>query len=184
MQGRIAGMVLAATLACAPQASAGDAHDGAPGGAAVRAALAGKTLVALDGTKLRGDALRGEVVVVNFWATWCKPCRREMPRLAELDRTLRARGGRVVAISIDEDPENVRRFAKSLGLSIPLYVDGPKGLVRTLDLAHVPTTFVLDRDGVVVHRSTGSTDADLDRLASVAGRLAGGGVERTAGGAE
>jgi peroxiredoxin len=97
-----------------------------------------------------------------------------MPRLAALDRELSARGGRVVAIAIDEDPANVKRFAKSLGITLPLYCDGPKGLARALDLDRIPTTFVLDRDGTVVHRSEGSTDADLDRLAAVTERLTGG----------
>jgi thiol-disulfide isomerase/thioredoxin len=153
-----------------------------PGGA-VAAALRGRTLTAIDGSTLPAGSLAGQVVVVNFWATWCKPCRREMPRLVALDRELSRRGGRVIAVSIDEDPENVRRFAKSLGLELPLYVDGPKGLVRTLDLERIPTTFVLDRDGTMVHRSEGSTDADLDRLAAVTRRLTGG-TATAGGGAE
>src|SRR5262245_4093486 len=154
--------------------SCGAAQAGRLPADAVAKALDAKTLVALDGSRLNGSSLHGQVVVVTFWATWCKPCRREMPRLAAIDRALVRRGGRVVAISIDEDPGNVRRFARSLGLALPLYVDGPNGLARTLDLEQVPSTFVLDRDGTMVHVMSGSSDADLDRLASVIEKLGGG----------
>lgn len=175
----IAALALVAPLAL----SAGGAGAATPAAQAVAGALKGRTLTAVDGTKLDTGTLKGEVVVVNFWATWCKPCRKEMPRLAALDRELSRRGGRVIAVSIDEDAENVRRFARSLGLSMPLYCDGPKGLVRTLDLERIPSTFVLDRDGTIVHRMEGSTEADLDRLEAVTRRLAGGALS-AGGGAE
>jgi peroxiredoxin len=169
-------------VAVAPVAlPAGAAHAGTPAAQAVAGALAGRTLTAVDGTKLDTATLKGEIVVVNFWATWCKPCRKEMPRLAALDRELSRRGGRVVAVSIDEDPGNVRRFAKSLGVAMPLYCDGPKGLVRALDLDRIPSTFVLDRDGTIVHRMEGSTDADLDRLEAVTRRLVGGALSAGGG---
>ncbi len=186
MRERIAkpnGSTLGLAVACLALLVAGAAQAEHADGGAVAAALRGRTLTTIDGVKLSTSTLRGEVVVVNFWATWCKPCRNEMPRLAALDRALSQRGGRVIAISIDEDPANVKRFAKSLDLALPLYWDGPKGIVRALDLDRIPSTFVLDRDGTVVHGSEGSTDADLDRLAAVTQRLTGGTAD-AGGGAE
>lgn len=161
-------LCLVALAALVP--AAGAVADVAPH--AVRDALAGRTLRTTDGEALTWGALRGEVVVVNFWASWCKPCRREMPGLDALNRDLAGRGGRVVAVSIDEDAENVRRFARALDLTMPVYRDGPDGLVRTLDLEAIPTTFVLDRTGAVVYQASGSGKADLERVAAVARRLA------------
>jgi len=137
----------------------------------VRQVLESRALATVDGKALAWPSLRGEVVVVTFWASWCKPCRREMPALDALHREMAGRGGRVVAVSIDEDPANVRRFARSLGLGLPIYRDGPDGLARTLDLEAIPTTFVLDRAGAVALRTTGAGKADLEKVTAVTRRL-------------
>jgi len=151
------------------------AHVGATGGPAadrLRAALAAHPLHALDGRTLTVPSLAGEVVVVNFWASWCRPCRRELPALDDLNASLTKQGGRVLAISIDEDPGNVRRFARQHALRLPLYVDGPQGLARQLDLDRVPYTVVLDRRGAVAFTTSGANPAGLSELAAVTRRLA------------
>jgi peroxiredoxin len=116
-------------------------------------------------------SLRGQVVVVNFWASWCAPCRKELPELDALHGELTKRGGRVVAISIDHEARNMRRFAEKHRLALPLVHDGPEGLARKLDLDHIPFTIVLDRSGRVVHTQAGADPAALDRLRSLARRL-------------
>src|SRR6185503_8407093 len=103
-----------------------------------------------------------------FWASWCGPCRRELPRLDALQTSLGAHGARVVAISIDEESRNAARFAKSLALAFPVYHDGPDGLARRLDLPAVPYTIVLDRDGAVAFTTTGSDERALDAIARAA----------------
>ena len=140
---------------------------------ALRDALRSHVLRTQGGGKLSIADLRGEVVVINFWATWCPPCRRELPQLDALHAELARRQGRVLAISIDRDPENVKRFARKLDLKLPILVDGPEGLARRLDLGHIPFTVVLDRRGEVAFTGSGSTPKELDELGAVARRLSG-----------
>jgi thiol-disulfide isomerase/thioredoxin len=135
------------------------------------AALDRHPLKMIDGGTVTLGSLRGQVVVVNFWATWCPPCRRELPRLDRLNAEIASRGGRVMAISIDRDPENVRRYAKARSLSLPIAQDGPDGLARELDLEHVPLTLIIDRDGGVALAISGSGDDSLARLADEVHRL-------------
>ena len=117
-------------------------------------------------------ALKGQVVVLNFWASWCGPCRRELPRLAQLDAELRASGGRVVAVSIDTDPRNAASFATRVAPGLVAYHDGPDGLVKALDVPALPYTIVLDRDGSVAWAGGGADASTLSRLATTARRLA------------
>ena len=151
---------------------AGVASSAGPGVDAerMRRELATHVLRTLDGRTQTLGALRGEVVVVNFWASWCGPCRRELPRLDALSASIAGQGGRVVAVSIDQEARNVRRFVTSLKLSLPVYHDGPDGLARTLDLPHVPFTVVLDRSGAVAFTTSGADDRALDAIASAARR--------------
>lgn len=167
-----AGLVAAAPARAGVHASAA-AFGASPGVA--EAALARHPLRLLDGTSTTLAAMRGRVVVVNFWASWCAPCRRELPQLDALHRDMSAQGASVVAVSIDQDAENARRFAKRGKLALPVAHDGPAGLARTLDLRHVPATVVLDRDGRIAWSTHRSDDAELAKLAAVVRRLAGSG---------
>jgi thiol-disulfide isomerase/thioredoxin len=138
-------------------------------------ALRRHPLRTIQGRSLTLADLQGEVVVVNFWASWCRPCRRELPGLEALHRDL-ARGaggarGRVVAISIDAEAANAVRFLKDHGLSLPACHDGPDGLARTLDLDRVPTTLVLDRDGRIAFVQSGGGAQALGELTAVTRRL-------------
>jgi thiol-disulfide isomerase/thioredoxin len=161
-------------LAAGAPAGAGErvAAFSAPAGTA-EAALGRHSLRMLDGTSTTLASLRGQVVVVNFWASWCAPCRRELPRLDAMNREMSVQGARVVAVSIDENADNARRFARSGRLSMPIAHDGPSGLARELDLRHVPATVVLDRDGRIAWSTGRSDDAELAKLESVVRRLVG-----------
>jgi len=127
----------------------------------------------LDGSSMTLADLRGEVVVVNFWASWCRPCRSELPALDALNKELAAKGGHVVAISIDHDLDNVRRFARTHGLSLPIAHDGPDGLARELDLKAVPFTIVLDRSGAVAYTTTGTDAAAIAHVGDLTRKLMG-----------
>lgn len=133
-------------------------------------------LTGADGRTFRLGELDASVTVVNFWASWCAPCRRELPRLATLDRELRATGGRVVAISIDEERSNAERFLRRTAPSLGVAFDGPEALAQQLDLRNVPCTIVLDRAGKVAWVTTRSDDAAIAELSAVARRLAAGGA--------
>jgi thiol-disulfide isomerase/thioredoxin len=122
------------------------------------------TLELAGGDEVSFDALRGHVVVVNFWASWCKPCRKELPVLQQWRDELAGRGVAFVTVSVDEDPRKADRFLEHQGLSLPVVHDGPEGLAKKLDLPHLPCTYVLDPKGQVVFTSRGSDDAALDEV--------------------
>jgi thiol-disulfide isomerase/thioredoxin len=133
-------------------------------GADVRATLASHRLTALDGGETTLAAYRGDVVVVNFWASWCAPCREELPVMNGWNEAWAARGGRVVAISVDKDVRKARRFASDERLSLTVLHDGPDGLARAIDIPSLPCTFLLDRDGRVVTVIRSSSPESLAAL--------------------
>lgn len=113
------------------------------------------------------EAYRGRVVVLNFWATWCLPCRQEVPALVELDGEYRERGLAVLGISVDrqgtaqEVERQLRRFVEEYGIEYEVYVDGDLKLVKEFgDFAAIPRTFVLDGQGEVAHTFDGAASHD------------------------
>jgi peroxiredoxin len=112
------------------------------------------TLPSLDGPNLRLQEQRGHVVMINFWATWCGPCRVEMPHLSRLYEKYRGSGFTVLAVNIDEDPYKAASLAKQLGMKFPVLLDREKKVSRLYDLSTMPSTVLVDRDGRVryVHR--------------------------------
>jgi len=125
----------------------------------------------IDGRTLTLKDLKGEVVVVNFWASWCGPCRKELPRLDALHASIAGRGGRVIAVSIDLDAQNARRFVKTHRLSLPVVHDGPNGLARELDLPRVPFTVVLDRGGAVALTAAGADEGAIQTIVKTTRQL-------------
>ncbi|MBU6333535.1 MAG: TlpA family protein disulfide reductase [Chloroflexi bacterium] len=109
-------------------------------------------------------ALRGQVVVLNFWASWCGPCLAEMPVLQRTHDAYRDRGVTVVAVNLREDPATVRAFVAEQALDMPIALD-PDGLVADRYLVkNLPVSFLIDRDGVIRERHLGPLrDRDLAR---------------------
>ncbi len=102
---------------------------------------------------------RGSVTLVNIWATWCLPCREEMPSMQALYDSLGTRGFRIAAISIDEgSPEDVVAFAQNLGLTFDILHDRSGSVERLYQTTGVPESFLLDRRGVLVKRVIGAHD--------------------------
>lgn len=135
------------------------------------AVMADHRLATLDGRPITLRELRGKVVVVIFWASWCAPCRREMPEFDRLNAELAARGGQVLAISVDAQRKNAVRFVKQHGLRMVVAHDGPQGLVERLDLGMLPYTMVLDRQGAVAFDAGASRDYSVATISTAARRL-------------
>ena len=114
------------------------------------------SLVTLDGDTIRSDDLRGSVVVVNFWATWCVPCRAEMPSLERLHERHADEDLRVVGLSVDVGGNaHLRAFLEERGITYA--VGRASGAARSAfgGVAGIPTTYVIDRAGIVRHRVVG-----------------------------
>ncbi len=152
----IAGLVLVLAATAAPADNVPDSETGET--------LTRYGLTSLDGGKTTLSSFRGEVVVVNFWASWCPPCRKELPIMDGWHTKWSGRGARVVAISIDKEIHKARRFAEEANLSLTVLHDDPSGLAKTLDLPALPCTFLLDRDGNVVQMIRSSSEEDLEAL--------------------
>jgi thiol-disulfide isomerase/thioredoxin len=113
-------------------------------------------VVTLDGARLTPDALRGRVVLVNVWATWCGPCRAEMPLLQRMYERHRDRGLVVLGLSVDVGGDaSVRTFLRERGVTYPVAVVGPGGAAAFGAVRGYPTSFLLDRAGVVRHAVLG-----------------------------
>jgi cytochrome c biogenesis protein CcmG/thiol:disulfide interchange protein DsbE len=111
-----------------------------------------------DSVSLRAH-YRGSVTLVNVWATWCAPCRVEMPAMEQVFQSLAPYGFKIAAVSIDEgDPEDVREFGRQLGLSFDLLQDRSTNVTDIYQTTGVPESFLLDRDGILVKRIIGPHD--------------------------
>ena len=114
----------------------------------------------LDGDTLSLAALQGEAVLLNIWATWCLPCREEMPGLQQLHEEYNDQGLRVVGVSIDSRGagRDVRDFLSSYGISFTILHDPEEQVTRAFRTTGVPETFLIDREGKIVRRWIGLFD--------------------------
>jgi cytochrome c biogenesis protein CcmG, thiol:disulfide interchange protein DsbE len=115
----------------------------------------------LDGRQVSLKELKGEVVLLNIWATWCYPCRREMPELEELHRELKASGLNVVAVSVDAPGAagEIREFLDELGLTMQVLHDSKADVSKVFSTRGVPETFLIGADGVLRHHWIGRINA-------------------------
>jgi cytochrome c biogenesis protein CcmG/thiol:disulfide interchange protein DsbE len=118
------------------------------------------------------ERYRGTVTLVNVWATWCVPCRVEMPAMEKLYQSLAPQGFKIAAVSIDEgDPDDVRAFGSELGLSFDLLQDRSTKVQQIYQTTGVPESFLLNRDGVIVKRVIGAHDWSSEVNRALIGRL-------------
>jgi cytochrome c biogenesis protein CcmG, thiol:disulfide interchange protein DsbE len=103
----------------------------------------------------------GQVVLLNVWATWCEPCKIEMPSMEQMEKELGPKGLKIVAVSIDEGgPEAVRQFARDYGLTFRILQDQSGHIQRIYQTTGVPESFVINRQGKIVKKVIGATDWD------------------------
>jgi peroxiredoxin len=103
----------------------------------------------LAGAPLKLSSLRGKVVLVDFWASWCEPCKKELPLLDKLAPKLHARGIEIVAVNIDDDTKKAADFLASHGLHLTVVADAGKKIVGAWEPPKMPSSFVVDKSGVV-----------------------------------
>jgi len=132
-----------------------------PGESRENAAGISWQITGLDGEDLSSSAFEGKAVLVNFWATWCPPCRQEIPDLIALDKTYRESGLVILGISLDQNGEEaVRGFARKTGISYALAMANPAVFQAFGQIEFLPTTFFIDRDGDVVKQHRGYADKE------------------------
>jgi len=114
------------------------------------------TVNSLTNVPLKLSSLKGKVVLLNFWATWCPPCREEMPSMMKLNSAMAGKPFQMVAVSIDEGgvPE-IESFFKTSGYSLPTYTDIDGAAVKAYGITGVPESFVIDKNGILVKKVIG-----------------------------
>jgi peroxiredoxin len=111
-------------------------------------------LIGQPGSRALADHA-GQVVLVNFWATWCKPCEEEIPAMERLYEQLSPRGFELLAISVDDEEAPVQGFIDRMGLTFPVLHDADQSVSRTYQTMGYPESLLLDRNGVIVERYVG-----------------------------
>ncbi len=117
--------------------------------------IAAFDLKALDGQTLRSEDLAGKVVLLNFWATWCGPCKEEMPSLARLQTHFDLDRVRVITVTADMYPQGIKQFLDQLGVRLPVAFDEDQEVTRLFMVRGLPTTVVIGQDGRAVGRAVG-----------------------------
>ena len=138
---------------------------GAPALAQQGAAATDFTLASLAGTDISLADYAGNVVVVNFWATWCPPCRAEMPALNRFYEAHRDEGFVILAVNEQEDVGTVRPFIQANNFTFPVLLDMQGRVAQQYSTRSFPTTFIIDRDGMIQHVQTGEiSERELEAI--------------------
>ena len=119
-------------------------------------------LKGLDGQIHDLAQLKGRVVLINFWATWCPPCRREMPSMERLSQALKGEAFSVLAVDVGEDPDTIDAFTSQLDatLGFPILLDTRSRAMQAWKVAGLPTTFLVDKQGRIVASAIGGREFD------------------------
>lgn len=118
----------------------------------------------LQGKPVRVSDLRGRVVLVDFWASWCAPCREELPVLETLYRKFRDKGLVVIAVGLDKEAANLAKFLRATPLSFPVVHDADGAVANRYAPPKMPSSFLIDRKGLVRHLHAGFKASDKTLL--------------------
>ena len=116
------------------------------------------TLPTLDGPQVSLQSHLGKVVFLNFWATWCIPCREEMPAMEQLHQTFQSQGLTILAVNLKESPEQVKAFMDKYHLSFTVLLDHDGSVFRDYAVMGLPTTYLIGREGSLLARGVGGRD--------------------------
>jgi peroxiredoxin len=134
------------------QRNQAEAHPPIPAGTPLR--MPDFTLKDLQGNTVTSEQFRGKILLVDFWATWCAPCKQEMPGFEKLHKRFHEKGLEVIGIALDPDPQQVAKFARSLGVSYTILL-GDSEVLQKWKILGIPTTFIIDRSGVILKQVVG-----------------------------
>jgi peroxiredoxin len=118
----------------------------------------------LEGAKRKLSDYKGKVVFLNFWATWCPPCRAEMPSMQALYDRFKDQGLEILAVDLREGPDLVRTFMKEHELDFPVLLDRSGQVGGTYGVRSIPTTYLIDRDGTILAGRIGAQEWDGDEI--------------------
>jgi peroxiredoxin len=118
------------------------------------------SLPLIGGGKRTLSGLKGKVVFLNFWATWCPPCREEMPSMETLYRRLGEAGLEFLAVDIQENPNQVEAFIRENNLGFPVALDESGRISGIYGIRSIPATFIIDRDGLIISAAAGARKWD------------------------
>lgn len=125
------------------------------------------TVKSINNESLTLSSLKGKVVILNFWATWCPPCREEIPSMMKLNSTMAGKPFQMVAVSIDEGGKKaVEDFFTESHFSLPAYLDSDTSAAKIYGITGVPETFVIDKNGVIVKKVIGPIDWNSSEVLS------------------
>jgi peroxiredoxin len=119
------------------------------------------TLTDLSGRTVSLSDYRGKVVVLDFWATWCEPCKQEIPHFIEMQDKYASQGLQVLGVSMDDDEPPVRQFQQQFKMNYPVALGNPKLADQYGGILGLPITFVIDRNGQVTARHVGATEPSV-----------------------
>lgn len=119
------------------------------------------TLTGLTGDKVSLSDYRGKVVLLDFWATWCAPCKEEIPHFVDLQNRYGERGLQIIGVSMDDDEKLVREFQEQFRMNYPVAIGSAKLAEQYGGVLGLPITFVIDSEGRIVSRHIGQTSADV-----------------------
>lgn len=115
------------------------------------------TLLDMQGQQVSLSQFRGKVVILNFWATWCPPCRQEMPSMERLYRDFKEKDMVILAVNVDENGKQaVREFLQKMPYSFPILLDSKNIAQNSYGVFRLPESFVIDRNGVVIEKIIGA----------------------------
>jgi peroxiredoxin len=120
-------------------------------------------LKSASGNNVRLSELKGRVVMLNFWATWCGPCTEEIPHLNKLHESFDPYDFELLGINLDEDQSKAIHLAKKLDVNFPVLFDEDKNVSRSFDIQAMPTTIIIDRSGKIRHVNRGFKKGYIER---------------------
>jgi peroxiredoxin len=116
----------------------------------------------LNGSEVSLEDYRGKIILMNFWATWCLPCRIEMPSMQKLYTKFKDNGFTILAIDLQEDADSVRSFKDQYQLNFPILLDSDGSVGEYYGVISIPTTYLIDRDGYIIGGAMGARDWAAD----------------------
>lgn len=123
----------------------------------------GFNLVAVDGSKVSLDGYQGKFVLLNFWATWCAPCRKEMPAMSNLHNQLKGRGLEVVGVHVGPSLAGVKKFLQSVPVNFTILIDKDMSLA-SWRVRGLPTTFLVNPEGRLIYKAVGEREWDSPEM--------------------